>query len=235
MSSHRAERPSRLRLTRRTRPTKGPRIQWFGQGRTRALLATGIMFGLGATGTYAYWTDQGTVTAGTISSGTLDLTAGPSTGLENLTGTGPNNWDYTAFNISEMIPGESISKTVVVGNNGSAPLRFNATVKSTNNNLTSGTDGLQITIHDNSTANTQTGTQAAGNRTGTCSGSVSLTDYVDTSASGNAFGTDISLPSNGNTRSLCVRALLMTSAPNSLMNKSTSIVITLSATQLGAP
>lgn len=211
---------------------------WFGQGRTRALMATGILFALGATGTYAYWSDQGTIAIGPIESGTLDLTAGDSSGTadDNLTGTGPNNWNYTAFTISEMIPNESISKTVVVRNSGSAPLRFNATVRSTDNDLTSGSDGLQIVVFDNSSAAAQTGSQATGNRAGTCSGgSQVFSGYVSTSVSSNFFGSDVSLPGTGDTRSLCVRAILDIDAPNSLQGDSTDIVISPSAVQLGAP
>lgn len=234
MGDHRASRTRRQPRRLGRRGVSSER-RWFGQGRTRALLATGLVFGLGATGTYAYWTDQGTITATTFSSGKLDLTAGTSTGLENLVGTGPNNWDYTAFSIDDMIPGESVSKIIVIGNNGNAPLRFNAKVASSNGDLSNNPNGLQIVVHDNATANAQTGTKAAGNRAGTCSGSSVFSTYVSTTQSGNIFPADIPLPANGNTRSLCVRAVLATSAPNSMMSKSTNVVFTLSATQLSAP
>jgi alternate signal-mediated exported protein len=212
---------------------------WFGQGRTRALMATGILFGLGATATYAYWSDSGTVTAGPITSGTLDMTARDSAGgSDNLQGTGPNNWNYTAFSISDLIPGESMSKTLVVRNSGNAPFRINATVASSNNNLTSGSNGLQVIIFDNSTAGIQTGTQAGGNRGGPCSGGTQVySGYVSTTQSANLYTVAASpqLPNTGDTRSYCVRAILDSSATNSLQTKSTNVVISLSAAQLGSP
>lgn len=236
MAEHRAKKPL-LRLPRRgDRRRTGDRM-WFGQGRTRALMATGILFGLGATATYAYWSDLGTVTAGPITSGTLDLAARDSAGgSDNLTGTGPNNWNYTAFTISDLIPSESMSKTLVVRNSGNAPFRFNATVASSNNNLTSASIGLQVIVFDNSTAGTQSGTQAGGDRAGACTGGSQIfSGFVSTTPSSNIFASDISLPSTGDIRSLCVRAILNSAAPNGLQTKSTNIVIALSATQLGAP
>jgi hypothetical protein len=109
-------------------------------------------------------------------------------------------------------------------------------VASSDNNLTSASVGLQIIVFDNSSAATPTGTQAAGDRAGTCAGgSQVFSGFVSTSSSSNIFASDIALPNNGDTRSLCVRAVLNSAAPNSLQTKSTNVVITLSATQLGAP
>lgn len=242
MSDHRASRAFR-RADRRAAKREQKQLRrhgrrrWFGQGRTRALLATGIMFGLGATGTYAFWTDQGTISSAELQSGTLDLTARESSGgSDNLTGTGPNNWNYTALNINDMLPNESISRTVVIRNSGSTPFRFNATVASSDNDLTSGSNGLQVIVFDNSTAASQTGSQSAGNRAGTCSGgSQVFSGFVSTSSSSNIFGSDVSLPNNADTRSLCVRVVLNSNAPNSLQDESTDVVLTFNATQLGAP
>lgn len=206
---------------------------WFGRGRTRALLTLGVLVTLAVTSTSAYWTDEATVSAGPISTATLDLTAGPSTGAENLTGTGPNNWDYTAFTITDLIPGESVSRTVVVRNSGTAPFRFNATARSTTNDLTSGSLGLQVVVFDQSTAAAATGTQANGNRAGTCTGGTQVfSGFVSTTASGDVLASPVTLATSGATRSLCIQAVLSSGAPNGLQGKSTSIVLALSATQL---
>lgn len=207
--------------------------RWFGRGRTRALLCLGVLVALGATSTSAYWTDDATITSGPISSASLDLTAGPSTGLEFLTGTGPNNWTYSALTLADMVPGESVSSTVVARNSGTGPLRFNATVSSSTNALTSASLGLQVIVFDQSTAAAQTGTAAAGNRTGTCTGGTQVfSTFVSTTASGNVFPSDVALTTTGATRSLCIRLLLNTSAPNSLQTKSTTVLVALSASQL---
>ena len=206
---------------------------WFGRGRTRALLTLGVLAALGATSTSAYWTDDATVTSGPISSATLDLTAGPSTGSEFLTGTGPNNWPYAALTLTDMIPGESVSKTLVVRNSGTAPLRFNATVRTTTNDLTSASQGLQVVVFDQSTAGTQTGTQAGGNRTGPCTGGTQVfSGFVSTTASGNVLPSDVTLAATGSSRSLCIQVALNSSAPNSLQGKTTTVELALSASQL---
>lgn len=230
MSAHAARRPSfGARLSR----WFGGR--WFGRGRTRALAALGVLVVLGVATTSAYWTDAATVTGGTISSGTLDLTAGPTTGAENLGGTGPNNWDFAALAIADMIPNESVARTLVVRNSGTAPLRFNATVRSTTDALTSGTSGLQVQVFDEASSATNTGTQAGGDRAGTCTGTQRYSGYVSVTASANVFPADIALPTTGANRTLCVRAWLSSAAPNALQGKSTSIQLSLSAVQVSAP
>lgn len=209
--------------------------RWFGRGRTRALLCLGVLAALGVTSTSAYWTDDASITSGPITSATLDLTAGPSTGSEFLSGLGPNNWTYSTLTLTDMIPGESVSKTVVLRNSGSAPFRFNATVKTSTNDLFSAAQGLQVVIFDQSAAASQTGTQAGGNRAGTCTGASQVqvySDFVSTTASANVFPSDVTLATNGATRSICVRVVLSSSAPNGLQGKTTTVVLNLSATQL---
>lgn len=131
-------------------------------------------------------------------------------------------------------PGESVSRTVVVRNSGTAPFTFNLTVASTTDGLLSGTDGLQVQVYDNSTAATNTGSKANGNRAGTCSGSATLTRWVSTTPSGNLYATPPTLTTT-QTRNLCVRAWLSTTAPNALQSnpatKSTQLVFAVSATQ----
>jgi predicted ribosomally synthesized peptide with SipW-like signal peptide len=196
--------------------------------------------GLGATGTLAYWTDDATINAGEFTSGTLDLTAGPTTGSENLTGTGPNTWSYGTFTLTGMIPGDSVSKTIVLRNSGDAPLRVNGTVTSTTNDLTTTAPanlGIQIVIVDQAAATAATTDATTGVRTGGCSPASTpvYSQFVSTTSTGtNIFATAPSLLST-QTRSLCVRAVLSPSAPNGLQTRSTTIKIDLTATQVGAP
>ncbi|GAA4824842.1 SipW-dependent-type signal peptide-containing protein [Nocardioides caeni] len=49
------------------------RRSWFGRGRTRALLAVGLLVGTGATVTSAYWTSEGTVVPGSVTAGALHI------------------------------------------------------------------------------------------------------------------------------------------------------------------
>lgn len=214
----------------------GPRRRgaWFGHGRTRALLTLGLMAALGVTSTAAYWVDSGTVTGATISTGTLDLTAGATTGAENLGGSGPNNWNSGQLSISNLVPGESVAASFVVRNSGTAPLRYNAKVRSTTNDLTSGTTGLQVQVFDNGAAS-NTGTQASSNRTGSCTGTSVFNGSVSTTPTGSLLSPEPQLTTTGATRTLCVKAMLPTTAPSALQGKSTQVVVELTATQVNAP
>ncbi|KQY59142.1 hypothetical protein ASD11_06000 [Aeromicrobium sp. Root495] len=210
--------------------------------RLKAALCLGVVVCLGSTGTWASWSDTGTITGATIKTGTLDLTAGPSTGAENLVGTGTvgatdaaSNWDYTALAVSDLAPGESISKTVVVKNSGTAPFTFNGTVTTTTNDLyvaATPTQGLQVIVFDGATAATPTGTAANGDRVGGCTGGTSTySQNPSTSSTTTLYGaTPVKLVA-GATRSLCVRVILSSTATNTLQNKSTKVVMKLDATQ----
>lgn len=215
-----------------------PRLRaWrFGQGRTRALVSLGALAVLGVTSTMAYWTDTASITTPTLQSGSLDLTAGPTTGAENLVGTGPNSWSMTAFTISDMVPGESLSRTIVVRNSGTAAFRFNGVITSTTNQLSSGTTGLLVQVYDNATAATATGSQATGNRGGACTGGTQVySQYVTTTSTTALFTTPVTLATTGSTRNLCLRAELSTSAPNTMQGKSTGLTLALDAQQVAAP
>lgn len=223
MSSHRSSRHARP-LWRSTR--------------LRAALSLGVVLCLGATGTLAYWTDEATITGGTFQSGILDLTAGPTTGAENLTGTGPNSWTYSALAISDMLPGDSVSKTVVLKNSGGVPLRLNGVVTTTTNDLgVVGTpaQGLQIIIVDGATASASTTDPATGVRTGGCGAGTSVYTGNPTTTSTTAIYSSPPTLAAGQTRSVCVRAILPTAAPNAVQNKSTAVKLSMTASQLGAP
>lgn len=228
---------ARFRGARRPAPRRRADVggRWFGDGRTRALLCLGVVAGLAVTSTSAYWTDEATIAGGAITTGTLDLTAGPTTGAEQLTGTGPNTWASGLLAISSVVPGESTAATFVVRNSGTAPLRFNATVRASTAALTSGSNGLQVQVYDNGTTATNTGTQAGADRTGSCNGTLVHTSYVTTTASTDVFAVDVALASTGTTRNLCLRAWLSTAAPTTLQGGSTSVVIDLRAAQVSAP
>lgn len=79
---------------------------------TKGLIAAGAAaLLLGGAGTLAYWTDSGTVTGGTIGTGTMDITT-PNCGT---------GWTYDAGEVlagatftpgtSKLVPGDSISET----------------------------------------------------------------------------------------------------------------------------
>lgn len=109
--------------------------------RTRAALSLGVVLAVGATGTFAYWTDSATIDGTTFTAGTIDLQVN-----------GANSPTYTTLNLATMIPGNSMAGTLVVRNNGNVPLKYTATssaapavlsgalvVKATSDQYTSGT------------------------------------------------------------------------------------------------
>ncbi|MCW2830436.1 MAG: hypothetical protein JWP31_1128 [Aeromicrobium sp.] len=226
MSSHRAD--PRARSAR-----------WWRSTRVRAALTLGLVLGVGATGTLAYWTDEATIATGPFAAGRLDLTAGPTTGAENLADAGPNTWTFDTFTLTSMIPGDSVSRTIVLKNSGDARFTLNGTITSTTNDLTTTSpvgQGLQIIVVDQSTATASTTDATTGVRTGGCSAGTSVySQYVSMTSTGtNIFASAPTLAA-AQTRSLCVRAVLSSSAPNGLQSKSTSVKLNLTATQVGAP
>ncbi len=222
---------------------RGPRRR---SGRVRALLSLGIVLVVGVTATSASWVDSATIATGPVSAGTLDVTANTTTAAQGqrLVGAGSASgtdaaslWTYTELALTDMIPGESVSVTLVLRNNGTAPFTVNGNVVTTGDGLVSGTDGLRVRIYDESSAATRTGTATQGNRAGTCTVESSLVydQYVSTASAGTAVfaSTGPRLTAAG-TRSLCVRISLPSTAPTGLQGASTQVLIRLSAVQASA-
>lgn len=207
---------------RRPRPTHRRRPS----GRVRALLSLGLLLGVTQVGTLASWTDSATVDGGNLASGTLDLTVGESSA--NQLGGAGGTWTHSTLALAAMAPGESVARTLTVGNGGSVALTYNATVATSNNDLH---NGLQLTVVEGATA-ANTGTQAANNRSGTCTGGTA-TALTNTNLSTTASGLHpAAVPlASAATRSYCVRAALVTTAPNSMQGKTTALTFAFSAQQ----
>ncbi len=207
---------------RRTRPTHRRRRS----GRIRALLSLGLLLGISQVGTLASWTDSATVQGGNLSSGTLDLTVGESSAIQ-LSGQG-GTWTHTNLALAAMAPGESVARDLTVGNGGSVALTYNGTVVTSNNDLQ---NGLQLTVVEGATVG-NTGTQAANNRAGSCTGgtATSLTNTNVSTAASNLHAAVVALASAA-TRTYCVRAALVGSAPNAMQGKTTVLTFSFSAQQ----
>lgn len=89
--------------------------------RVRALLSIGMVFGLGAVGTLAYWTDSATLTGGTFTAGTLDIKLGNPSVDNN-----PPAF-ATSLALANMQPGNSKAAVVNVQNAGSIDFTYTAT------------------------------------------------------------------------------------------------------------
>jgi predicted ribosomally synthesized peptide with SipW-like signal peptide len=87
--------------------------------RARAFLSLGLVLGVGAVPTLAYWSDEATLTGGTFTSGTLDI---------KLSGENNNPSAFTtSFAMSNMQPGDSKSAQVSVQNAGSVDFTYTVT------------------------------------------------------------------------------------------------------------
>jgi predicted ribosomally synthesized peptide with SipW-like signal peptide len=103
--------------------------RWFGHGRTRALLSAGVLLGVGAVATSAYFTDRAQVTGTTINAGTLhvDLEANYRVRPETI-----SNWGD--LNLTGLTPGTNKAGLMTVSNNsrGQMPMSFRVQASATN-------------------------------------------------------------------------------------------------------
>lgn len=90
--------------------------------RGRAALGLGVVLAVGATHTFAYWTDGVQVTGTTFTSGSIDLKVNDSTAVTG----------YSTLNLPAMVPGSSTAGILTVSNSGSAPLKWTAATTATN-------------------------------------------------------------------------------------------------------
>ena len=200
----------------------GPRRRWW-SGRIRAFMTLGLVVGVVAMGTAAYWNDTATMTTGPISSGTLDLTLDG-----NLTGQG-GTYAKSAFTVTNLIPGESFASSVAVANNGSVGLTYTATGTATG----ALASGLTFQVYAAGTAS-NSGTAAAGNRAGTCGGASTFGPLALTSTAQSVITSARTL-ATASQESVCVLVRLPTTAGNALQGQSATASLVFAAKQFGAP
>lgn len=172
-----------------------------------AFLATGMS----VKGTFASWNDSGTVTGGTFSSGTLDITVDGAQGK-------PTAYAKTNLALAAMVPGESAASTLSIANVGNADFTWVATA-STGGDLG---PALTVQMYLNST---DTGDDATYPRTEGCSGGTLITS-----------GSTATRLNRAATQNVCVVVSLPTSTGDAFQGKTTgSVSISLVATQVLAP
>jgi predicted ribosomally synthesized peptide with SipW-like signal peptide len=124
--------------------------------RVRAALSLGVVTAVGATGTFAYWTDSVAVTGTTFTSGRIDLQVNNADSVSS----------YTALNITNMVPGNSVAATLTVKNIGTVPLKYTGT--STATTALGGALTIRVTngtVTGSAPAQTCTGTALTGSGT----------------------------------------------------------------------
>lgn len=187
--------------------------------RVRALLSIGMVFGLGAVGTLAYWTDTATLASGTFQSGTLDLKLNGSDGPVGTPAT------FTGgFSTTGMQPGDQKSAAVLVQNPNVAG---NIDFKYIASGLASGTLGslMTFTVVANSTVS----------GTGCTTGGTTATTYNDAPLTSlTPVVTTARTVLAGQSESVCVIAKLP-SGTTTGQNTTGSVTFTFTAKQLLAP
>ena len=222
--------PARRAARRPARSTARRR----GRGRGRAVLSLAVLAflatGMSVKGTFAAWTDAATMQTGSFASGTLDITLNG-----NLVGPGnannPGTWNNTTFALANLVPGESLAVSFPVRNNGTSGLKY--TVTGTGTGGLAVANGMQFAVYYG-VGSANTGSEAAGNRSGACGGTTP-TDANGTTLTGTAstFATDRVLAA-GVQETVCIVARLNGGAPNGLQGQTMTASLLFNARQLTA-
>ncbi|SDF18909.1 Camelysin metallo-endopeptidase [Blastococcus aurantiacus] len=168
-------------------------------------------------GTFGSFTDSTTPVATTINSGTVSIDLTKASTLE--------------FSAAELIPGDSVTRTFTLKNDGSSDLGsiMLASAATTSSILTTdATNGLQLSVKSCPVAWTQSGnsfTCASGEKTLLASGPAVNNKVLDAPASLGA----------GKSDNLAISYALPVSAGNEFQGKQAAFSLTFTATQRTAP
>ncbi len=182
-------------------------------GRIRAVLALGMVLGLGTVGTAASWTDAASITGTSFTSGTLDLQVNDLNAVTSAT-----------LTMANMVPAATSAQVFQVKNAATAP--FTYTISGELGGAEAGmfTNSLLLSISANAT---RTGT---GN-TSVCTGGTALVSNValtpTTSTVTTAQG-PLAVGAPG--VPLCFQMTFLSTAPSSLQGKTSTATFTVTAT-----
>ncbi|AXT85353.1 hypothetical protein C6I20_09230 [Aeromicrobium sp. A1-2] len=190
----------------------------LGSVRARALLSLGVALGIGATGTFAYWTDDVVISGSTFTAGTLDLKV--------------NNADAyatTTLSMTAMVPGNTSAEVLTVKNGGTAALKYSISgvLSGTDVAVYSTNSALRLTV-------TLGGTKSGTGSASTCTaGTATLVNAVALTST-----TTILIPSRGPLAGsptsaaelLCFQVSFDAAAPTGLQGKAVSATFTATGT-----
>lgn len=172
-------------------------------------LAGAVVVLMGGQGTFAFWTDEATVSTGSLSAGKLDLTVDGQQGR-------PSPYVKTDLALGAMVPGESVARIVTVANVGDAPLTWVPQVSK------GGGLGPALTVEMTVGTGVTVNNTTAYPRTGTCTGGTPI----------GAGATSAPLP-KGESRQLCVKVTLPASTGNEFQGATGgSVTLALNASQV---
>lgn len=181
---------------------------WWNSVSLRAVMSLGLVLGFGSAGTFAYWTDEATVSGLTITAGVLDL---------ELQDDADDSVTFTSLNISNMIPGQSVAGVLKVENVGNVGFTYTASTSVSNSTLAAAlvvkvTNG---SVSGSSPSATCTGSQLSGTGTDLDDALVSTARSLAATASEN----------------LCIEVSMPSGASSSLQGTTTNVSYTFTATQ----
>lgn len=145
-------------------PGQPGRRRWFGHGRTRALLAAGLLVGTGAVATSAYWTSKKSVTGVSFTTGAMHIDLAGDFRVK------PESYAWTALNLTGMTPGSTAAAVLPVSNNSTGTATFSYRVQGAATNALGGV--LQVTVlrGGSVSGSTCTGGTAVGSANATLNG-----------------------------------------------------------------
>ena len=197
---------------------RGTRPPWWRSRRLRALLSLGLVTGVFAAGTYAYWTDDVTITGSTFTAGTLDLQVNSTDSYTTTT---------LGMSSTPMVPGNTSAEVLTVRNNGTVPLKYT---------LTGGLAGADAAAFHTAAALKLTvvagGTRSGSGNAATCSGGTTiygptaLTNVTSTAIIGTRRGPIAA----AGTEALCFQVTFDTAAPSNLQGKTATATFTATGT-----
>jgi predicted ribosomally synthesized peptide with SipW-like signal peptide len=209
--------------------------------RVRAGLALGVVLAVGSTGTFAYWTDDATVSGVTFTSGTLNLAVNNNnngTGSDGSTGGAGGSTAQTSLTMSAMAPTNSSAQLLTVKNSGTVPLKWTLSGGLTGTNASAFATGgpssdssLRISVFGGAVSKAGSGNSV------TCSGGTALATSVQLTA--NSAGAIISTgqPTSpagglaaGGSVNLCVEVDFDPNAASDLQGQSVGATLSFAAT-----
>jgi predicted ribosomally synthesized peptide with SipW-like signal peptide len=195
-----------------------PRPPLWRSRRLRAVLSLGVVAVALVAGTYAYWTDDVTITGTSFTAGTLDLQVNGSDAYTTTT---------LGMSSTPMVPGNTSAEVLTVKNNGTVPLKYTITggLGGTDAAAFSTAAAIKLTIVS---GGTRTGTGNAATCTGgtTIFGPTALTNVTSTAIIGTRRGP---LAAAG-TEALCFQITFDAAAPSTLQGKTATATFTATGT-----
>ena len=184
--------------------------------KSRAALSLGVVLAMGASGTYAYWTDSANISGTTFTSGTFDVQ------LNENGGTYADNATQASLSLSNMAPGATSADTFSIKNNGNVSMKW--TMTGGLNGTDASTVGTAAVMKLLVTNGTKSGSTCTAGTT-TFVNNVALTATTSTSL----ISSQGPLAAAGTT-ALCFQFTFDSTAGNSLQTKSFGATFTFSGT-----